>query len=120
MYPEEGRVLWDGEDVRRDLRGFHARLAYLGHEPPLKGDLTAGENLRYWIGVRRRLSLADLDAALARVGAGGCSARRYARCPPGSGAAWRWPALRCWPCRCGSSMSRPPISTPTGRSSSGS
>jgi heme exporter protein A len=75
IYPEEGRVLWDGEDVRRDLRAFHARLAYLGHEPPLKGDLTAGENLRFWVGVRRRLSLADLDAALARAGAGGCSAR---------------------------------------------
>jgi len=75
IYPEEGRVLWDGEDVRRDLRAFHARLAYLGHEPPLKGDLTAGENLRFWVGVRRRLGVSDLEAALARAGAGGCSTR---------------------------------------------
>jgi len=70
IYPEEGRVLWKGEDVRRDLSAFHARLAYLGHEPPLKADLSARENLRYWIGIRRRLAAADLDAALARVGAG--------------------------------------------------
>jgi heme exporter protein A len=69
MYPEEGRVLWGGQDVRRDLRAFHAALAYLGHEPPLKADLTARENLRFWIGVRRRLSAAELDEALARVGA---------------------------------------------------
>ena len=70
LYPEDGRVLWEGEDVRRDLRAFHGALAYLGHEPPLKGDLSARENLRYWIGVRRRLSSAALDAALERVGAG--------------------------------------------------
>jgi len=51
IYPEEGRVLWNGENVRRDLPAFHAALAYLGHEPPLKADLTASENLHYWIGV---------------------------------------------------------------------
>jgi heme exporter protein A len=69
MYPEEGRVLWGGRDVRGDLRAFHAALAYLGHEPPLKADLSARENLHFWIGVRRRLSDAELDEALARVGA---------------------------------------------------
>jgi heme exporter protein A len=70
LYPEEGRVLWEGRDVRSDLQSFHGALAYLGHEPPLKGDLSARENLRYWIGVRRRVSAAVLDAALERVGAG--------------------------------------------------
>ena len=69
MYPEEGRVLWGGEDVRRDLSRFHGRLAYLGHEPPLKADLSARENLRYWIGVRRRVGAKELDNALERVGA---------------------------------------------------
>jgi heme exporter protein A len=68
-YAEEGRVRWQGQDVRADLRGFHGALAYLGHEPPLKGDLSTRENLRYWIGVRRRLDGASLDAALERVGA---------------------------------------------------
>jgi heme exporter protein A len=68
IYPEEGRVLWNGHDVREDLPAFHAALAYLGHEPPLKSDLTARENLRYWIGIRRRLAPVELDAALARVG----------------------------------------------------
>jgi heme exporter protein A len=69
LYPEEGRVVWDGRNVRRDLAGFHANLAYIGHEPPLKIDLTPRENLRYWIGLRRRLRAAELDAALERVGA---------------------------------------------------
>jgi heme exporter protein A len=69
IYPEEGRVLWAGEDIRKDLRAFHAQLAYLGHEPPLKADLTARENLRYWIGVRRRIAASDIDKALDDVGA---------------------------------------------------
>jgi heme exporter protein A len=70
MYPEEGRVLWDGTDVRKDLLAFHSDLAYLGHEPPLKADLTGRENLRYWVGVRRRLTSAEMDSALESVGAG--------------------------------------------------
>ena len=69
MYPEEGRVRWDGAEVRSDLRAYQGALAYLGHEPPLKADLTARENLHYWIGGRRRLGAAALSAALTRVGA---------------------------------------------------
>ncbi len=69
VQPEEGRVLWNGADVRQDMHAFHGSLAYLGHEPPLKPDLTAVENLRYWVGIRRRLSHAQIDAALERVGA---------------------------------------------------
>jgi len=66
IYPEEGRVLWNGENVQRDLRAFHAELAYLGHDPPLKSDLTARENLHYWIGIRQQLTAEDLTAALQR------------------------------------------------------
>ena len=69
MYPEEGQVRFRGADVREDLRAFQGSLAYLGHEPPLKSDLTALENLRYWIGTRRRVGAALLRASLARVGA---------------------------------------------------
>lgn len=67
MYPEEGRVLWQGTDTRRDLAGFHADMAYIGHEAPLKADLTALENLRYWIGVRRPLRSAEVREVVQRV-----------------------------------------------------
>ena len=70
MYPEEGQVRWGGANVRDDLRSFHASMAYLAHEPPLKADLTAHENLHYWIGARRRLTATAVAAALARVGVG--------------------------------------------------
>lgn len=68
-YPDGGEITWCGENIRKDLHSFHAQLAYLGHEPPLKAELTARENLHYWIGVRRRVEREELDAALERVGA---------------------------------------------------
>jgi len=69
MYAEEGRIRWHGGDVREDLAAYHADLAYIGHEPPLKSDLTPAENLLYWVGVRRTLRHAELEAALDRVAA---------------------------------------------------
>ena len=67
-YPEGGEITWCGENIRKDMHAFHAQLAYLGHEPPLKAELTARENLQYWVGVRRRLERQELDQALDRVG----------------------------------------------------
>lgn len=71
LHLEAGRVSWGGRDVREDLSAFHASLAYLGHEPPLKVDLTAGENIRYWVGLRRRLSAVEIEGTLESVGAPG-------------------------------------------------
>ena len=67
--PEEGQVFWRGVPARAARDEFHGELAYLGHEPPLKGDLSARENLKYSIGIRRPVSGAEIDAALARTGA---------------------------------------------------
>jgi heme exporter protein A len=75
MYPEEGHIFWRGQGIRSDLLGFHAELAYIGHEPPLKGDLSARENLHYWIGIRWPVSQRQIDDALERVGARGWSNR---------------------------------------------
>jgi heme exporter protein A len=67
--PEEGRVLWRGQPTRAAREVFHAETAYLGHEPTLKGDLSAQENLKFAIGIRRRVTAAEIDAALERTGA---------------------------------------------------
>jgi heme exporter protein A len=67
--PEAGEVRWRGQPARRERDAFHAELAYLGHEPPLKGDLTGRENLRYSIGIRRTVTAEEIHAALARTGA---------------------------------------------------
>jgi heme exporter protein A len=69
LQPEEGRVLWEGADIRQDPQVLQSSCLYLGHEPPLKADLTGVENLRYWIGLRHRVSAQAVEAALARVDA---------------------------------------------------
>jgi heme exporter protein A len=66
---EDGEVSWRGAPVRADRHAFHAELTYLGHEPPLKGDLTGRENLHFSVGIRRPLKNPEIDAALMRTGA---------------------------------------------------
>jgi heme exporter protein A len=72
---EEGRVFWNDQDVREDRAGFHASLVHLGHEPPLKPDLSGVENLRFWTGMRRRITRAAIDDAMRSTGAGEFSTR---------------------------------------------
>jgi len=67
--PEEGQVSWRGAPAREARGDFHSDLAYLGHEAPLKGDLSGHENLRFLVGIRRAVTRAEVDAALARTGA---------------------------------------------------
>ena len=68
LYAEEGQVLWDGSPVARTREAFNCQLAYLGHEPALKGDLTAMENLRFSLGLRQRVSEAQSGDALRAAG----------------------------------------------------
>jgi len=75
LEPEEGRVSWRGSPARAARDAFHSELAYLGHEPALKGDLTGVENLRYSVGIRRAVTDPEIVAALARTGAAAFSDR---------------------------------------------
>jgi heme exporter protein A len=68
LYAEGGEVLWDGQPVARDRESFNRELAYLGHEPALKGDLSAGENLRFSLALRYRVDAAQMQAALQAAG----------------------------------------------------
>jgi heme exporter protein A len=69
LEPEQGEVSWRGKPARETRHEFHAELAYLGHEPPLKGDLSGEENLRFSVGIRRPVSGNEIHAALERTGA---------------------------------------------------
>ena len=70
LYPEEGEVRWRGQPIGADLDGYSSTLAYLGHDNGLKSDLTARENLRYALGLRRAVARDTLEAALTRLGVG--------------------------------------------------
>lgn len=65
---ETGAVEWRGKPVDSSNDEYHAEMTYLGHLNSLKADLTARENLEFLGGLRERLTDADIDGALDRVG----------------------------------------------------
>ncbi|MDH4260731.1 MAG: cytochrome c biogenesis heme-transporting ATPase CcmA [Gammaproteobacteria bacterium] len=69
---EQGGVSWQGRPVTASFEVYAATLAYLGHSDALKADFTARENLRHEVGLRRDVTPAEIDDALARVGLAGC------------------------------------------------
>jgi heme exporter protein A len=73
LRPEQGQVSWLGQSISRVRSEYQAALAYASHEPALKGDLTALENLRFAVGLKRRVTGADLRASLERTGVGACA-----------------------------------------------
>ena len=73
LQAEEGEVRWQGVAIDDANSTYHAALAYLAHDTALKGDLTAVENLRYSVGLRRTLADAEIRALLADLGVGDCA-----------------------------------------------
>ncbi|MEO7206887.1 MAG: cytochrome c biogenesis heme-transporting ATPase CcmA [Steroidobacteraceae bacterium] len=73
LRPEQGSVTWLGHSIAANRTDYQAALAYASHEPALKGDLTALENLRFAVGLKRRISADELRVAMARTGVAGCA-----------------------------------------------
>jgi heme ABC exporter ATP-binding subunit CcmA len=66
--PTSGRVLVAGADCAREPEAARRQLGFLAHGSWLYEDLTALENLRFWVTLAgRRASAAELRAALAAV-----------------------------------------------------
>src|SRR5580704_180559 len=73
LRPEQGQVSWLGTSIARVRTDYQAALAYASHEPALKADLTALENLRFAVGLKRRVTVGELRASLERTGVLGCA-----------------------------------------------
>lgn len=73
LIPEQGRVTWCAKDIGRFRSEYLAQLAYLSHEPALKADLTALENLKFAVGLKRRVSADELRECLSRAGVAHCA-----------------------------------------------
>ncbi len=69
--PEEGQVMWEGSNIRSDRSAYQSNIAFAAHEAALKADLTALENLRFAVGLRRTVSVDELMASMRRTGAEG-------------------------------------------------
>jgi heme exporter protein A len=73
LRPEQGSVAWLGKSIGNTQPEYQGALAYASHEPALKGDLTALENLRFMVGLKRRATLSELRECLGRTGVARCA-----------------------------------------------
>ncbi|MFL6578601.1 MAG: cytochrome c biogenesis heme-transporting ATPase CcmA, partial [Povalibacter sp.] len=64
---ESGQIRWKGTRLDQGREQYHRDLAYLAHANALKADLTALENLKFGVGVRRQISAADIHVVLERL-----------------------------------------------------
>lgn len=46
--PNEGQICWQGKSLPRIREDWQRQLLWLGHQPGIKGALTADENLRFY------------------------------------------------------------------------
>ena len=67
LRPTAGHVRIAGHDAVRDAEAVRGQLGFVGHGAWVYDDLTAAENLRFWIGLRGTAAT-DADAALAGFG----------------------------------------------------
>lgn len=61
---EAGEIFWQGRLLPAGRDDFHRELAYLAHVNGLKSDLTALENLRYGVSIRRAVATEELRETL--------------------------------------------------------
>jgi heme exporter protein A len=73
LRPEQGGVSWLGRSIVASRAEYQAQLAYASHEPALKSDLTPLENLRFAVGLKRRVTMTELRDALERTGVAACA-----------------------------------------------
>jgi heme exporter protein A len=73
LRPEQGAVTWLGRPISQIRAQYQAAMAYSAHEPALKADLTALENLHFAVGLKRQTERSELRACLERTGVGQCA-----------------------------------------------
>jgi len=70
---ESGEVCWGGTDINRDANAYAQQMSYLGHSNALKLDLTALENLKFAVQLRRSVNAQQCVDALQTLGVAQCA-----------------------------------------------
>lgn len=70
---DQGEIFWNGESIESNRDVFHEDLLFLGHSTGVKRDLTAYENLRFYLSVHSKASIdkETIYQALTKVGLAG-------------------------------------------------
>ena len=67
---ESGDVFWNGQNIESNREAFHQNLLFLGHQTGIKRELTAYENLRFYLNLHSDHSIdkTSIYKALMKVG----------------------------------------------------
>ncbi|EEX91764.1 cytochrome c biogenesis protein CcmA [Vibrio orientalis CIP 102891 = ATCC 33934] len=70
---DNGEIFWSGENIESNRDQFHQDLLFLGHQTGVKRELTAYENLRFYLSIHSRQSFDKntIYDALTKVGLAG-------------------------------------------------
>lgn len=70
---DNGEIFWSGENIESNRDQFHQDLLFLGHQTGVKRELTAYENLRFYLSIHSRQSFdkSTIYDALTKVGLAG-------------------------------------------------
>lgn len=70
---DEGQIFWNGENIESSRDDFHQDLLFLGHQTGIKRELTAYENLRFYLSIhsRQQVDRKIIYDALIKVGLAG-------------------------------------------------
>jgi len=70
---DEGEIAWNGETIESNRDAFHQDLLFLGHQTGVKRELTAYENLRFYLSIhaKKRIDKQIIYQALTKVGLAG-------------------------------------------------
>ncbi|CAH0540760.1 cytochrome c biogenesis heme-transporting ATPase CcmA [Vibrio marisflavi] len=70
---DAGEVLWNKEPIKVARDSYYSELIFLGHQTGIKKDLTAYENLRFFLSIHssQLVSKNDIYRALTQVGLAG-------------------------------------------------
>ncbi|MBU2883103.1 cytochrome c biogenesis heme-transporting ATPase CcmA [Psychrosphaera sp. B3R10] len=65
-FANEGDVLYRGKNIQQQAEEYRQNLLYLGHQPGVKGELTAEENLEFSLALHGQ-TVADTEQTLSEV-----------------------------------------------------
>ncbi|WP_159739007.1 cytochrome c biogenesis heme-transporting ATPase CcmA [Vibrio atypicus] len=70
---DNGEIFWNGENIESHRDAYHEDLLFLGHSTGVKRELTAYENLRFYLNVHSKASVdkETIYNALLKVGLAG-------------------------------------------------
>ncbi|NOH52823.1 cytochrome c biogenesis heme-transporting ATPase CcmA [Vibrio coralliilyticus] len=67
---DSGEIFWNGENIESNRDAYHQDLLFLGHQTGVKRELTAYENLRFYLNIhsRKPVGKEPIYSALMKVG----------------------------------------------------